>query len=164
MPLSSQNSLARRCGSARAGPQAAAATIAAAANANTARERPVAAAPTPRLINAAIAPSLGARKPTGKTHAPDDRQERSHLDQTTNCQGRRDHAPGRHPPRRPRPRAMAPCTHVCDGPRQPKLSSASPIELSLIEPGLIELGLFELGLFELGLFELGLGRTELGHG
>src|SRR5215831_4473953 len=108
MPLSSQNSLARRCGSARAGPQAAAATIAAAASANRARERPVAAAPTPRLINAAIAPSLGARKPAGKTYAPDDRQERSHLEQTTNCQGRRDRAPGRDPPRRPRPKSLAP--------------------------------------------------------
>src|SRR5215475_11447778 len=87
MPLSSQNSLARRCGSARTGAQAAAASMAAAASDRRARERPVAAAPTPRLINAAIAPSLGALKSAAKTHPPDDCQSDGMIQETTKRKG-----------------------------------------------------------------------------
>src|SRR5215471_20892425 len=90
MPLSSQNSLARRCGSARTGAQATAATMAAAASDRMARERPVAAAPTPRRINAIMAPSLGALKTAAKTHPADDPQTDGMIEETTKRKGQQD--------------------------------------------------------------------------
>src|SRR5215813_3106525 len=95
MPLSSQNSLARRGASARAGAQAAAVTIAAAANRTMARTRLVAAAPAPRLINAVIALSLGALKPAPRTT----------KDETTNSQGPRE------APRRPQAEGLMQTEH-----------------------------------------------------
>src|SRR5262245_29555742 len=118
MPLSSQNSLARRCGSARTPPQAAAPTSAAAASATTARKRPVAAAPTPRLINAAIAPSLGACKPADRPRPPRSNDPRTET-------------------------SVPPHTSACN-----RATDANTRPKGLVEPGLVEPGLVEPGLVE----------------